>query len=556
MLQYLTIKNLALIDAAELEFEAGFTTVTGETGAGKSVLLGALALLAGHKAAKTLIRQGAEATEVEGTLHFADPAAVDAALAALDLPCSDDGTVILRRTLSVRKAGRCQINGVTVPQAMLAAFGEHWIDLHGPSEPQRLFQERVQLELLDLFAEHTEAVETYRRAFGQWRATLAEIDAIRNAEPIGDDEAAFLQGQLDSIDAVNLDPEAIDSLERDFNRLDKTRDIAEAADAIIGGLRGDKALAGIASRLLRQARALSHDEPEAAPLADRIEALVIEADDLAGEFQALADAVNFNPAEVEAIQRRMQVWLDVRRRFGPTPEDVRAKREHLARRLGGRADAEARLADLADKAAKQETGLREQARALTATRKKAASTLAGRVSELLKRLGFKAPRLEIDVTATKTLTECGDSTCRFLFAANRGTDLRPLNAIASSGETARVMLALKTVLAEIDATAVLVFDEVDANIGGETGVEVGRELARLGDRHQVLCVTHLPQVAACGRQHWEVAKLETGDATVVRFRPLERDGDARIEELARMLGDRRAKSAKEHARALLNGVTA
>ncbi len=553
MLHYLRINNLALIDEAELEFGPGFITVSGETGAGKSVLLGALSLIAGGRASKSVIRQGQDGCEVDATLYFAESARMDALLESLELPPTNDGELLLQRRLYRDKPGRALVNGQVAALNALQRIGGQWVDFHGPGEPQKLFSERTQLELLDLFASNGEALSVYQEFYYKWKQHLEAMQQLRSAEQLGEDEAEFLRGQLAAIEAVPLDAEAIEALERDYNRLDKARELNEAAAKLSHGLSGERGVSGIASGLVKDARALAAIDPEADALRQRLEGLIIEAEDLGGDYATLADAASFNPTEAEALQQRMHAWLDVKRRFGPALESVLSKRQKLSERLGGQGDIEGRLIVMEKEASQQHAELERQAAALTNSRTKAAKTLAKKARELLLKLGFKKPALEVELTPAKALSDTGDSTCRLLFSPNPGQSLMPLNQIASSGETARVMLALKTVLAEVDQTPVLVFDEVDANVGGEAGREVGRELARLGGAHQVLCVTHLPQVAAFGAQHWAVEKRQDDASTEVAFRPLHNTPDARLSELARMLGDAKSSSAREHAKELLNG---
>lgn len=554
MLQHLSIRNLALIDAADLAFDNGLITVTGETGAGKSVLLGALSLAAGNRAPKSVIRQGASVCEVEAVLYFQDCAKIDAVLAARELPLTEEGALILRRELSLQKASRAMINGRTVPVAMLRELGEFWIDFHGPGEPQKLFHESTQLELLDLFAAHEANLQSFREAYQNWRRALSDADALRQAEKLDPDEETFLRSQWEAIEAVDLDEAKMEELERDFARLDSAREVRESAAAIAFDLAGgNRAIASAASKVLRQAKDLAQIDSEAQKLAERVEALVIESEDLAADYRGLADAVDFDEAQSADIQQRMARWLEVKRRFGPGLEQVLAKRDQLRGRLASQGDIEARLHELDQIAQRQRGKAAQLAAELTKQRKTAATALAQQSRVLLTRLGFKKPRLEIVIDTTPDLTPHGDSRCRFLFSPNPGQELRPLNQIASSGETARVMLALKATLAAVDATPVLVFDEVDANVGGEIGSEVGRELARLGENHQVFCVTHLPQVAAYGRSHWLVEKTQDEATTEVALRSLHEDPVQRESELARMLGDRQSKSALAHAHQLLAG---
>lgn len=554
MLQDLKVTDVALIEAIELEFGSGFIAVTGETGAGKSVLLGALSILAGNRVSKEAVRQGASSGKVEATLFFEDAQRIDRQLEALELPPTDEGVLLLERSISRGKAGKIRINGATATRSALSALSEHWIDFHGPGEPQRLHSERVQLELLDVYAGLADVLDAYRLDWVEWRKILTEVERLEQAERLDPDEAAFLRQQLAAIDAVKLDQEAIEALERDFNRLDRARELMESASEVARGLDGPRGVSDMVSNLLRRAKALAAIDTEADELVSRLDGLVIEVGDLAGEFRALAEAGDFEPAAAQDIQAKMAAWLELRRRFGPTLDDVRQKRLRLVERLGSQSGVEERVRELRDNAAVVEKRLRKQAEAMTKRRREAAIGLAERVAALLKRLGFKAPRFEIAIATIDALTETGSSSCSYRFAPNPGQELMALNKIASSGESARVMLALKTVLAELDQTPVLVFDEVDANVGGEIGAEVGTELSRLGDGHQVFCITHLPQVAAKGKEHWVVVKHQDEVSTRITIEAIHTSVDARVVELARMLGDRNADSAREHGRRLLGGV--
>jgi DNA repair protein RecN (Recombination protein N) len=287
------------------------------------------------------------------------------------------------------------------------------------------------------------------------------------------------------------------------------------------------------------------------PLLERARSLQIELQDLGEEVGRLTADYDFDPEAIEAATERMNLWQELRRKYGGSVEAVLSKRKELAQKIDIQGDLDGVLVKKREATFDLESKIKKQAVKLTASRKKFAKALAKKAADLLQALGFKKARLEIKLIVDAKLHEHGDSHCQFLFAPNAGQDLQPLNQIASSGETARVMLALKTVLAEADATPLLVFDEVDANVGGEVGRAVGTELARLAKKHQVLCVTHLPQVASLAHNHYVVTKSQDEDSTVVNIAPLGDSRSARLEELARMLGDRKSASARAHAEELL-----
>lgn len=551
MLHYLRIRDLALLEGAELELGAGFVAVTGETGAGKSILLGALSLLAGNRADRSLIRAGADSLEVEATLEVASAERLERRLAELGLPPLEEGVLVLRRTLSRSKPPRIQINGALATLAQLAEIGETWIDFHGPGEPQKLFREAWQLDLLDRYGQLGAERERYAAAWREWRAQRAEIERVRTAERLEPEQVEFLKAQVARIDKAQLTEESVETLERDWQRLSRAEELRSRAADIANALHGSQGATPRLGPALQAARQLAGLDPAAAGMAARLQSLIIEAEDLAGEYEQLVEDCDFDPRTAERLRERMNAWLELRRRYGADLGAIRQRRDELAAKLALQGDLDGTLLQLEGAAAKQEAVLRQIAGELREGRVKAAAALTRKAAGLINALGFKRARFKAEVRAEESLTEHGGSAVTFLFAANAGQDLLPLAKIASSGESARVMLALKTVLAEADETPMLVFDEVDANIGGEIAAVVGRELAALGARHQVVCVTHLAQVAACAQGHFVVDKEQDSDSTRVTIRPLHGDEEERVVELARMLGDRNSAAAQAHARELL-----
>jgi DNA repair protein RecN (Recombination protein N) len=553
MLQSLRIRNLALLEEVSLEFEAGFTAVTGETGAGKSILLGALSLLAGERADKSLIRQGAEACEVEAALWLADATRVNEVLEEAGLPLCEEGTLVLRRMLPRDKAPRITVNGALTTLAVLQRVGELWIDFHGPSEPRRLLREACQLELVDLYGRHGEALGDYQAAYRQWLDQRAERERIAGETRLSAEQIAFLQDQLTRLEALELTPEAIDQLEAEFQRVTHAQELLELSSGLEQGLTDEDGVTPRLARLLREARRLAELDASAQGLTERLDALGIELADLAAEFGAMAGRLNFEPEEVAQVQARMDTWLDLKRRHGRDLAAVTAARDEMRQRLELQGDIEGTLHKLDRALVAQEKTVRTAAAALTQSRRRAAGKLAGIAAKSIARLGFKKAEFQIEVETLAEPGPSGDSRVSFLFSPNVGEAPLPLNRIASSGELARVMLALKTVLADLDAVPVLVFDEVDANVGGEIGRVVGEQMAAIGRGHQVICVTHLPQVAAQAKAHLVVDKDQSSRRAVVTIAPLGEDREARVDELARMLGDRQAASARAHAVELLGG---
>ncbi len=551
MLQSLRIRNLALLEEVALDFEAGFTAVTGETGAGKSILLGALSLLAGERADKTVIRQGAAAAEVEGSLYFTAPGKIDAVLAALELPPCEDGVLLLKRSLPREKAPKITVNGSLATLAALQRIGEHWVDFHGPSEPRRLLKEACQLELLDLFARNGAALAAYGAKYRDWRSLRAEREAVAAASQLSADQIEFLRQQVAKIEALAPTAEGIEALERDYHRLSRAQELIGLAETLAGGLTGDEGLQGRLAPLLREARRLESLDPASRALAERLNAAAVELNELGSEFDALGQQLQSDAEQAGPLAERMNAWLDLTRRHGPEVTAVLAARNEMQARLEGQSDREGTLARLDRQIAAAEREVRAEAKGLRGRRERAAKDLAKAAAKGIAELGFKRADFSVRLVPRDEPGAAGDCGCEFLFSPNVGEAPLPLHRIASSGELARVMLALKAVLADLDAVPLLVFDEVDANVGGEIGRVVGGKMAEIARSHQVLCVTHLPQVAAQASAHLVVTKDQSRDRVVVTIAPIQANRKARVGELARMLGDRQAKSALAHAEELL-----
>jgi DNA repair protein RecN (Recombination protein N) len=553
VLQYLRIRNLALLDAVELEFGPGFTAVTGETGAGKSILLGALQLLAGARVDKTAIRQGAAAAEVEASLFFQKNAALDAALDRLELPRCEDGVLLLKRTVPREKAPRVTVNGALATLAALQELGELWIDFHGPGEPRRLLKAGCQLELLDLFAGDSAALARYGAAYRKWRDLVAEAERIAHETKLSPDQIDYLRGEVEGIDGLELSEESAEALERDFQRMNSAQELLNSARAVADGLSGDEGLLGRIAPLVREGRELEQLDPASKALVDRLAALSFEVEDLGREFETLGGDFSFEPEQVEALTQKMNTWLDAKRKHGGSVAAVLAAADEMRQRLAVQGDLAGAMARLEKASAEAKAAALALARDLRSAREKAARELAKAAVKRIAELGFKKADFTARLTTEPELGPTGDCACEFLFSPNVGEAPLPLHKIASSGELARVMLALKTILADLDNVPLLVFDEVDANVGGEIGRIVGERMAGIAKKHQVLCVTHLPQVAAQAAAHFLVEKDQSGERAEVTICAIHEEKKERVSELARMLGDRTGKTALQHAEELLRG---
>ncbi len=552
MIEYLRIENLALLERAEIDFTEGFTAVTGETGAGKSVLLGALAMLSGARCGKEAVGGHSDTCRVEAVLRFKDTSKIDKLLESSGLPPCEDGTLLISRVVGISKPSRAFVNSSPAPLSFLSKLGGYWIDFHGPGEPQKLFSRKNQLEMLDTFAGDSQLLEEYMRIYSERRQMLSNIESLSQTKSLGEDEIEFLRSRIAAIDAVNPTEESIAELEEKSKLAEAASDIVEKSSAVAEAIDGDGGILEKLAAASKFASEISRFSAAAESLSERLRGVGLELADISSEYGNLARSSNMDEAQIETVRRKMTDWLGLCRKFGNSVESVLSARREMAAKIENQSDVTATMEKLRRRADELLESLVPIAEKILKAREKAAKKLAERASKTLLGLGFKNARFDISISAeSEPSPDCGSS-CEFMFMANPGQPLLPLAKIASSGELARVMLALKTTLADADATPLLVFDEVDANVGGEIGAEVGKRLAELSKGHQVFCVTHLPQVAACANGHFLVEKSQTKTSTSVSIARIDGDKKRRVSELARMLGDRNSESAVAHAQKLLD----
>ena len=551
MLEFVKIVNLALMGRETVEFSEGFTVVTGETGAGKSVLLGALAMLAGNRVGREAIGTRGDACTVEGQISFADASAINAFLEENSLPPCEDSAVVVSRSIYKNKPARITVNGALTTLTVLAKMGRYWVDFHGANEPQKLFSEKSQLDMLDAFAHNIAQRQAYAKVYAVYREKLQKIEELRNSKKLSPDEAEFLKKRIAEIEKLNPTRDSIAELEEKSKIAEMSSEIVEKASQISSMLLSEDGVSNILQGANRLAASLEKVSETSESLSERLGQVSIEVVDIAQEYERLARGCNMGAAEIERVRADMSLWLTLCRKYGSSVEEVRAARDEMKNRIESQTDIKATLDKLSFESQKLLGQLKPLAEEVERTRGKAAGELAKTVEASLLKLGFKKPHFEIAISADDTPSADCQSRCSFRFSANVGHPADALAKIASSGELARVMLSIKTALAEQDDTPVLVFDEVDSNVGSEVGGEVGKQLARLAKNRQVFCVTHLPQVAALGDNHFVVVKTQTDTETTVSIKSLENSHAARREELARMLGDRDGETALLMAEKLL-----
>jgi DNA repair protein RecN (Recombination protein N) len=546
-LRSLRIQNLALVESLEWEVAAAFSVVTGETGAGKSVILGALKLVLGERADKSLIRTGADQCSVEALFELDEVAEINRAFGDQGIEPCEEGQLLLKRIFSVSGGNRQFINGSQTTLGVLKQIGDGLVDLHGPHDHQSLLSREQQLILVDAFGDSGELLRRYQASFQEVNRLREQREKVR--QQTADQNLDLWRHQLRELEAADLKPCELQILETRYHVAANSRRLMEISGSILRQLSEvDQSVLSQLTDIARQLRELNRLDESTNELLRAHEAATIELEELERGVVRYQARLEINPEELQQMEERLNLLQSLQRKHQRDAaglieliEDLKARLEFLDRR-------EEMLAELSVQLARESSQLRELGGQLTQCRVGAAKKLAGEIGEHLKDLGFNRAAFEIQIDPLAEPRGTGFEAVEYLFAPNPGEPLKPLKAIASSGEISRVMLAVKTALAQEDLIGLLVFDEIDANVGGEIAHSIGMKMRSLGGNRQVLAITHMPQVAAAATHHFYVSKAVTNGRT--RTSLTEVVGNDRVEELARMLGGK-TKSALEHAKALL-----
>jgi DNA repair protein RecN (Recombination protein N) len=548
MLTELRVRDLATIADVTLHLGPGLNVLTGETGAGKSMLVDALALLLGERAASGNVRPGASKAIVEGAFDGIDAQArreIDAL--GLDL---EDGRAIVRREVSAEGRSRAWVNGSPTTAAVLGQLGALLVDLHGQHETQSLLHADAQRDILDAFA-HAEAErDAVAAAFGALASLRAEEASLAARRDEVRRRADYLRHVVGEIEQARLRVGEDEALQTEARRLSQAGALGELAQRMADALEGDQGNAlgalGVADRALG---ALEKVDPTVVGWREMLDTAYTNLAELARLAAAYADEVEEDPERLAEVERRRDLIMKLTGKYGPTIETVLATRDESAAELDLLDTADVDLRALAARRIAAAAALRAAAAAPTAKRADAADRLARGVNRLLPDLGIPGGKLLVAFASLSESASHGQESVHFEVRLNVGLEAKPLARVASGGELSRLMLALKVVLARHDAIATLVFDEVDQGIGGEVGAQVGAALAEVAERHQVLVITHLPQIAARADRHLMVSKEPRGGIATSDVQPIH--GEDRVGEIARMLGDAEGDAARRHAQALL-----
>lgn len=534
MLRRLSIRDFAVVAQAELEFDRGLTVISGETGAGKSLLVDALGFLGGIRADAGAVRHGAQRAELQAEFALHDCPAALSWLQQAEL--DDEDACQLRRTLRADGGSRAWINGRPVPVSQLAELAGLLVEIHGQHEQQALLHRARQLQLLDAYARHPALLKAVRDAAGHWKRLQAERDALLARGDVADRQA-WLRHQLDELAAEALEPEALAQLDADHRRHANAASLIGVCDVALDALAGEDAFATRLHRIRGDLQREARNEPRLTDVDAMLDAAGIQLEEAAALLARIRDTLDLDPAALADIEQRLVRVQDLARKHRVPVAQLLAQRDALQAELDSLADADARLARIDADIASHLADWQSAARQLTASRRKAGDTLAEAVAALIASLGMEGGRFEVQLEPLADPASPdphGAERVELLVSANAGQPPRPLRKVASGGELSRISLAIEVATLGLGAVPTMVFDEVDAGIGGAVAAAVGAKLRALGAPRQVLCVTHQPQVAAAGHAQYRVSKAAHDGMTQSAVALLDEAG--RIEEIARMLG--------------------
>jgi DNA repair protein RecN (Recombination protein N) len=554
VLTELRIRNFAIIDALTLPLAPGFNVLTGETGAGKSIIVGALGFLLGERGTADLIRTGAEKASVEGIFDASGDRELIALLDARGVDVDDPTTIVLRREIVSSGRTRAWINSATTTAAVLAEVGRALVSLHGQHEAQTLLDEESQRAILDAFGSATVVAARVRAAHDDVLAVAREMQSLKTRKADAERRADYLRHLVAEIDEAQLKTGEDVTLEEEARRLEHAEELKSLAAGLAGILEGEEgAVLESLGHMQRSLAAIQRIDASLTRLQELYDGAFYSLQELARELDEYERAVDLDPSRLAEVQRRRDLIFKLTKKYGPSLEAVaetlRVARSELDLVDSGSLD----LRQLEQRHREAVELLGRSAAELTSLRRDAAARLATEVDNVLPELGMPDGRLDVHMRARAEIGAVGAEDIELRVALNRGHESRPLARVASGGELSRVMLALKTILARLDRVPTLVFDEVDAGIGGKIGLQVGDTMRRVARHHQVLAITHLPQIAARAHHHIVVEKGARGGITSADTRVVE--GDERVIEVARLLGgDPESDVSLAHARELLSAA--
>ena len=550
MLQQLYIKNFTLIDELDIELHPGFSVITGETGAGKSIILGAIGLLLGQRADSKSIKQGADRCVIEA--HFD--------LSRYDLKPFfdendieyDDHDTIIRRELTAAGKSRAFINDTPVALTMLKELGDQLMDVHSQHQNLLLNKQDFQLNVVDILANDSKELEDYQQCFANYQQKTKELNQLREEIERNKQNADFLQFQYDELEAAQLVEGEQEELEQQSETMSHAEDIKTALYEADNALSGDES--GVVSQVKSAYNALngiSKVMPKTAELTERLDSCRIELKDIADEVSQLLERTDFNPAELDNINNRLDRLYELEKKYHvETVEELIQQRDDLKLKLSHIENSDEAVSEMEKEVAKLRSLCAHRAETISTMRRATADNMRSQLAQRLEQLGMPHARFDVSITKTE-LGKNGQDSISFLFSANTSTPLQPVSQVASGGEIARVMLSLKAMISGAVKLPTIIFDEIDTGVSGKIAEKMAQIMQEMGrTERQVISITHLPQIAALGSHHYRVSKEETKNGTVSHMTEL--NNEERITEIAQMLsGSDISDAAIQNAKELL-----
>ena len=552
MLLALSLQNFVIVEKLNLNFQNGFTVLTGETGAGKSITLDAIALLLGDKADYSQIRTGANEAQLSALFDISEHPALQAELREQGLLDDDSSELAIRRTIDIKGKSRSYINNQAATLAQLKHIGSQLIDIHGQNAHQSLNQEAAQRQLLDAFSGSLKLVEQTQAAYQAWQAAQRALsEAQTQAENIAI-ERERLEWQYNELDQLAPEAGEWESLNQSHDSLANATELLQAASEVQDYIDSDNGIARQISRSQRTLSKLAHIEPRFAESLEMLDSIEAELSEISHNLGDVLSDIEINPTELHAKEERIGELISIARKYRIEPEELPNKLAEIQAALQ-QLEAAADIAALQKNVVQTQAAYMQVAQQLSSARHQAASQLAAETTAHMQTLAMQGAKFHIELQPSSP-TAHGLEHIQYQVAANKGTPLRPLNKVASGGELARISLSIQVVTSQYTQVPTLIFDEVDTGIGGGVAETVGRALRTLGKQHQVLAITHLPQVAAYGEHHWQVAKHSDGEQTISQISVL--DNTTRVNEIARMLGGEKiTDTTRQHAAEMLANAT-
>jgi DNA repair protein RecN (Recombination protein N) len=535
MLLQLTIRNFAIIDQLELEFKSGLTTLTGETGAGKSILIGAIGLVLGDRADSTGIKQGADFAEIVAEFDIHNNSAITSWLVEQEL--NIDNECILRRRISRDGRSRAYINATPINLQLMRDLGEMLIDIHGQHEHQSMMKPAVQRQLLDGYAEHNDLLQNVSDAYVQLKLIGEQLQHIQKSSRDRSNRIDLLRFQTHELETLALEKNELNELNERHARLAHADRIVNVVDQSFDKLyyNEESNLYSELSKVVTSLEGITEIDQKLSPITNLLQEALIQLEESASQLRLYYDSLELDPSQLEIVEQRIQDILDVARKHRIDPDDLFEFQKQLINELNNLDFSDERLQKLQNDYTALEQTYQQAADALFSSRKKAAKDLDKKITSAMQKLGMRGGKFQINVTLDdkNRRSAHGSNHIEFTVAANPGQECKPLSRVASGGELARISLAIQMIAARQGKIPTLIFDEVDSGVGGSIAEVVGQHLRELGNENQVICITHLPQVASQAHHHMKVHKQSRKRQTQTQVDPLDRK--QRIAEIARML---------------------